>query len=152
MRDIVDSGNHYVGQVKKNQPNLLKAIEQVKPGMRLGDIGHICQTHAEAHNYSIVREYCGHGIGASFHEEPQIVHYGKPGTGDVLEPGMCFTIEPMVNAGKRYSKVLPDQWTVVTKDRSLSAQWEHTLLVTETGVEILTLREEETIERVISHG
>ncbi|MEL7295745.1 MAG: M24 family metallopeptidase, partial [Pseudomonadota bacterium] len=107
---------------------------------------------AEAHNYSIVREYCGHGIGASFHEEPQIVHYGKPGTGDVLEPGMCFTIEPMVNAGKRYSKVLPDQWTVVTKDRSLSAQWEHTLLVTETGVEILTLREEETLERIISHG
>ena len=98
-----------------------------------------------------MREYCGHGIGASFHEEPQIVHYGKPGTGDVLEPGMCFTIEPMVNAGKRYSKVLPDQWTVVTKDTSLSAQWEHTLLVTENGVEILTLRDEETLARTISH-
>ncbi|AEF04260.1 type I methionyl aminopeptidase [Alteromonas sp. KS69] len=134
------------------QECLYKAIKEVKPGMTLGDIGHICQTHAEAHNYSIVREYCGHGIGASFHEEPQIVHYGKPGTGDVLEAGMCFTIEPMVNAGKRYSKILPDQWTVVTKDRSLSAQWEHTLLVTEDGVEVLTLRDEEDLPRVISHS
>ncbi len=137
--------------IRITQECLYKAIKQVKPGMRLGDIGHICQTHAEAHNYSIVREYCGHGIGASFHEEPQIVHYGRPGTGETLEPGMCFTIEPMVNAGKRYSKVLPDQWTVVTKDRSLSAQWEHTLLVTETGVEVLTLRDEEDLPRVISH-
>ena len=138
--------------IRVTQESLYKAIEQVKPGMRLGDIGHICQTHAEAHNYSIVREYCGHGIGSSFHEEPQIVHYGKPGTGEELVPGMCFTIEPMVNAGKRYSKVLPDQWTVVTKDRSLSAQWEHTLLVTEDGVEVLTLRDEETLPRTISHS
>jgi methionyl aminopeptidase len=123
----------------------------VKPGVRLGDIGHIIQQHAESHNYSIVHEYCGHGIGATFHEDPQVVHYGKPNTGDVLHPGMCFTIEPMVNAGKRYSKILPDKWTVVTKDRSLSAQWEHTLLVTENGVEILTWREEESIDRIIQH-
>ena len=121
------------------------------PGVRLGDIGYVIQDHAEKNYYSVVRDYCGHGIGTEFHEEPQIVHYGKPGTGDVLEAGMCFTIEPMVNAGKRYSKILPDQWTVVTKDRSLSAQWEHTLLVTEDGVEVLTLRDEEDLPRVISH-
>lgn len=137
--------------VRVTQESLYKAIRMVKPGITLGDIGHVIQQHAENHNYSIVREYCGHGIGASFHEEPQIVHYGRPGTGEEIRPGMCFTIEPMVNAGKRYSKVLPDQWTVVTKDRSLSAQWEHTLLVTENGVEILTLREEETIDRIIEH-
>lgn len=137
--------------IKVTQECLYNAIKIVKPGMRLGDIGHACQQHAEAHNYSIVREYCGHGIGAVFHEDPQIVHYGKPGTGDVIEAGMCFTIEPMVNAGKRYSKILPDNWTVVTKDRSLSAQWEHTLLVTENGVEILTLRDEEDIDRIINH-
>ena len=127
------------------------AIKMVKPGVRLGDIGHVIQQHAEKHNYSIVREYCGHGIGANFHEEPQVVHYGRPNTGEELQEGMCFTIEPMVNAGKRYSKILPDQWTVVTKDRSLSAQWEHTLLVLEDGVEILTLREDEDIERIIRH-
>jgi methionyl aminopeptidase len=138
--------------IKVTQESLYKAIRIVKPGIRLGDIGHIIQTYAESHNYSIVREYCGHGIGATFHEDPQIVHYGKPNTGEVIEAGMCFTIEPMINAGKRYSKILPDNWTVVTKDRSLSAQWEHTLLVTETGVEILTLREDETIERVINHS
>ncbi|MBF7072267.1 type I methionyl aminopeptidase [Glaciecola sp. MH2013] len=138
--------------IKVTQECLYNAIKIVKPGIRLGDIGHACQVHAEAHNYSIVREYCGHGIGAVFHEDPQIVHYGKKGTGDLIEAGMCFTIEPMVNAGKRHSKILPDNWTVVTKDRSLSAQWEHTLLVTETGVEILTLRDEETIDRVISHA
>lgn len=137
--------------IKVTQECLYNAIKIVKPGMRLGDIGHACQQHAESHNYSIVREYCGHGIGAVFHEDPQIVHYGKPGTGDLIEAGMCFTIEPMVNAGKRYSKVLPDNWTVVTKDRSLSAQWEHTLLVTETGVEILTLRDDEEIDRIINH-
>lgn len=133
------------------QECLYKAIKIVKPGVRLGDIGHVIQQHAEAHNYSIVREYCGHGIGATFHEEPQVVHYGKPGTGEELVAGMCFTIEPMINAGKRNSKLLPDQWTVVTKDRSLSAQWEHTLLVTDNGVEVLTLREEEDLPRVISH-
>lgn len=137
--------------IRITQECLYMAIEMVKPGTRLGDIGHVIQQHAEKHNYSIVREYCGHGIGANFHEEPQVVHYGRPGTGEELRPGMCFTIEPMVNAGKRHSKILPDQWTVVTKDRSLSAQWEHTLLVTETGVEVLTLREDETLARVISH-
>ena len=124
---------------------LLIGIRMVKPGMRLGDIGHAIQTHAEAHNYSIVREYCGHGIGKEFHEEPQVLHYGRPGTGLVLEPGMTFTIEPMVNAGKRNVTLMRDGWTVITKDRSLSAQWEHTLLVTDDGVEVLTLRKGETI-------
>ncbi|HAB80424.1 MAG TPA: type I methionyl aminopeptidase [Glaciecola sp.] len=138
--------------IKVTQECLYKAIEIVKPGTTLGDIGHIIQQHAEAHNYSIVREFCGHGIGATFHEEPQVVHYGRPGTGDVLEAGMCFTIEPMINAGKRNSKILPDQWTVVTKDRSLSAQWEHTLLVTDNGVEILTHRDDETIPKIIEHA
>ncbi|MET1218876.1 MAG: type I methionyl aminopeptidase [Glaciecola sp.] len=137
--------------IRVTQECLYKGIEIVKPGTTLGDIGHVIQQHAEAHNYSIVREFCGHGIGATFHEEPQVVHYGRPGTGDVLKAGMCFTIEPMVNAGKRYSKILPDHWTVVTKDRSLSAQWEHTLLVTDNGVEILTHRDDETIPRIISH-
>jgi len=113
-------------------------IEMVKPGVQLGDIGYAIQQHAESNHCSIVREYCGHGIGRGFHEEPQILHYGKPGTGMVLEAGMTFTIEPMVNAGKRHVKLLPDQWTVVTKDRSLSAQWEHTVLVTEDGFEVLT--------------
>lgn len=138
--------------IKVTQECLYKAIQIVKPGTTLGDIGHVIQQHAEAHNYSIVREFCGHGIGATFHEEPQVVHYGRPGTGEVLEAGMCFTIEPMINAGKRNSKILPDHWTVVTKDRSLSAQWEHTLLVTENGVEILTHRDDETIAKVIEHA
>ncbi len=118
-------------------------IRMVKPGVRLGDIGHAIQRHAEAQGFSIVREYCGHGIGREFHEEPQVLHYGKPGTGVMLEPGMTFTIEPMVNAGKRQVKLLKDGWTVVTKDHSLSAQWEHTLLVTEDGHEVLTLRKDE---------
>jgi methionyl aminopeptidase len=113
-------------------------IEMVKPGAHLGDIGHAIQKHAEANNCAIVREYCGHGIGKQFHEEPQVLHYGQPGTGVILEPGMIFTIEPMVNTGKRHVKLLPDGWTVVTKDRSLSAQWEHTILVTEDGYEALT--------------
>lgn len=124
---------------------LLIGIRMVKPGMRLGDIGHAIQTHAEAHNYSIVREYCGHGIGKDFHEEPQVLHYGRPGTGLVLEPGMTFTIEPMVNSGKRNVTLMRDGWTVITKDRSLSAQWEHTLLVSDDGVEVLTLRKGEVI-------
>jgi methionine aminopeptidase, type I len=115
-------------------------IEMVKPGVRLGDIGAAIQRHGERNNCSIVREYCGHGIGREFHEEPQVLHYGIPGTGLVLEPGMTFTIEPMVNAGKRHTKMLPDGWTVVTKDHSLSAQWEHTVLVTPTGYEVLTVR------------
>ncbi|MCF6234800.1 MAG: type I methionyl aminopeptidase [Gammaproteobacteria bacterium] len=119
---------------------LYKAISIVKPGVQLGDIGHIIQQHAEKHNFSVVQEYCGHGIGKKFHEEPQVLHYGRPKTSLTLEAGTTFTIEPMINAGKRHVKVLPDQWTVVTKDRSLSAQWEHTLLITDTGCEVLTLR------------
>ena len=119
---------------------MMIGIKMVRPGVRLGDIGHAIQQHAEAAGFSVVREYCGHGIGKNFHEEPQVLHYGSPNTGLVLEPGMTFTIEPMVNAGKRHVKLLPDNWTVVTKDHSLSAQWEHTLLVTDSGVEILTAR------------
>jgi methionyl aminopeptidase len=113
-------------------------IGMVRPGISLGDIGHAIQSHAEANNCSIVREYCGHGIGREFHEDPQVLHYGKPGTGMTLETGMTFTIEPMVNAGKRHTRLLPDGWTVVTKDHSLSAQWEHTILVTDSGHEVLT--------------
>jgi methionyl aminopeptidase len=120
-------------------------ISMVKPGVRLGDIGYAIQSHAESHNFSVVREYCGHGIGREFHEDPQVLHYGRPGTGIALEPGMTFTVEPMINAGKRHTKVLKDGWTVVTKDHSLSAQWEHTVLVTETGYQVLTLRSGETI-------
>lgn len=122
---------------------LFIGIEMVRPGIQLGDIGHAIQTHAEANRCSVVREYCGHGIGRIFHEEPQVLHYGTPGTGLSLKPGMTFTIEPMVNTGKPHTRLLPDKWTVVTKDHSLSAQWEHTLLVTEDGVDILTLRDEE---------
>ncbi|HKK05184.1 MAG TPA: type I methionyl aminopeptidase [Gammaproteobacteria bacterium] len=122
---------------------LRMGIEMVKPGVALGDIGHAIQTHAEKNNCSVVREYCGHGIGRGFHEDPQVLHYGTPGTGMVLEPGMTFTIEPMINAGKRQVKLLPDGWTVITKDRSPSAQWEHTILVTPDGHEVLTRRREE---------
>lgn len=114
-------------------------IGQVRPGARLGDIGAAIQRHAEKHGFSVVREFCGHGIGQHFHEEPQVLHYGKPGTGITLEPGMTFTIEPMVNAGKAAISELPDGWTIVTRDRSLSAQWEHTIAVTPTGCEVLTL-------------
>jgi methionyl aminopeptidase len=117
---------------------MLKGIELVRPGIRLGDIGHAIQTHAEANGCSVVREYCGHGIGRIFHEDPQVLHYGRPGTGMELVPGMTFTIEPMINAGKKDVKLLPDNWTVVTRDHSLSAQWEHTILVTGAGHEILT--------------
>lgn len=124
---------------------LFIGIEMVKPGIRLGDIGHAIQTHAEKNRCSIVREFCGHGIGAVFHEDPQVLHYGKPNTREMLQAGMTFTIEPMVNAGKAAIRILPDHWTVITKDHSLSAQWEHTLLVTDDGVEILTLREEEKL-------
>lgn len=113
-------------------------IAQVRPGARLGDIGHAIQSHAEAQGFSVVREYCGHGIGRIFHEDPQVLHYGKPGTGEELVAGMTFTIEPMINAGRPEVKLLPDQWTVVTRDHSLSAQWEHTVLVTDSGYEILT--------------
>lgn len=119
-------------------------IHAVRPGARLGDIGAVIQKLAESRGYSVVRDYCGHGIGRIFHEDPQVLHYGRPGTGMELVPGMTFTIEPMLNAGRADVKLLPDGWTVVTKDHSLSAQWEHTILVTETGYEILTLREGET--------
>jgi methionyl aminopeptidase len=114
-------------------------IAQVRPGARLGDIGAAIQRHAERHGFSVVREYCGHGVGRKFHEDPQVLHYGKPGTGIELKPGMIFTIEPMINAGRAATSVLPDGWTVITKDRSLSAQWEHAVLVTDTGVEVLTV-------------
>jgi len=118
---------------------MVRGIETVRPGATLGDIGHAIQTYAEAQRCSVVREYCGHGIGRGFHEDPQVMHYGQPGEGMVLEEGMVFTIEPMINAGKRHVRLLPDQWTVVTKDHSPSAQWEHTLAVTsDGGYEILT--------------
>ncbi|MDX3774489.1 type I methionyl aminopeptidase [Chromatiaceae bacterium AAb-1] len=136
--------------IRVTQECLYLGLKKVKDGVRLGDIGHVIQQHAEQHSYSVVREYCGHGIGAGFHEEPQVLHYGRPGTGDELKAGMCLTIEPMINAGARHSKVLKDGWTVVTKDRSLSAQFEHTILVTETGCEILTLRSDDTIERILT--
>ncbi len=125
------------------QTALYIGINMVKPGVKLGDIGHAIQTYSESQHCSVVREYCGHGIGEQFHEEPQVLHYGKADTGITLKEGMTFTIEPMVNNGKRDIKVLPDKWTVVTKDHKLSAQWEHTLYVTADGVEILTLRDEE---------
>ena len=114
-------------------------IAQVRPGATLGDIGHAIQKHAEKNGYSVVREFCGHGIGKNFHEDPQVLHYGKPGTGVKLQAGMVFTIEPMINAGRRDIRQLGDGWTIVTKDHSLSAQWEHTILVTDTGFEVLTL-------------
>ncbi len=113
-------------------------IDQVRPGAHLGDIGHAIQSFVEGHGLSVVREFCGHGIGQVFHDEPQVLHYGRPGTGVELVPGMTFTIEPMVNIGRRDIKEMPDGWTIVTKDRSLSAQWEHTVLVTPTGYEVLT--------------
>ena len=122
---------------------LQAGIEQVRPGTHLGDIGHAIQTLAESRGYSVVREYCGHGIGRIYHDDPQVLHYGEPHTGLELKPGMTFTIEPMINAGKRHIKQLGDGWTVVTKDHSLSAQWEHTILVTSDGFEVLTARRDE---------
>ena len=132
--------------VKVTQECLYLGIAQVRPGACLGDIGHAIQQHAESNGYSVVQEFCGHGIGKNFHEDPQVLHYGKPGTGEPLRQGMVFTIEPMINQGKRYVKVLPDGWTAVTKDHSLSAQFEHTLVVTRDGHEILTLRPEKILE------
>jgi len=117
---------------------MYRGIEQVRPGAHLGDIGHAIQSHAEGQGFSVVREYCGHGIGRVFHEDPQILHYGDPGAGMKLVPGLTFTVEPMINAGRPDVRLLPDNWTVVTRDHSLSAQWEHTILVTENGYEILT--------------
>ena len=128
---------------------LFIGIDCVGPDVRLGDIGYAIQEHAKKNRCSVVREYCGHGIGRMFQEEPQVLHYGTPGTGEVLRPGMTFTIEPMINLGKCHTRLLPDNWTVITKDRKLSAQWEHTLLVTEHGVEILTLRDEERTENIV---
>ncbi|MBX3725953.1 MAG: type I methionyl aminopeptidase [Xanthomonadales bacterium] len=138
---------YYVGEppvlarrlVETTYAAMCAGIRMVRPGVQLGDIGHAIQQVAEAERFSVVREYCGHGIGRIYHEEPQVLHYGQPGTGVVLRPGMVFTIEPMVNAGKRHTRLLPDNWTVVTRDRSLSAQWEHTVAVTEDGFDVLTL-------------
>ncbi|MAM71895.1 MAG: type I methionyl aminopeptidase [Gammaproteobacteria bacterium] len=130
--------------VQTTQEALYLAIDMVKPGIQLGDIGNAIQQYAEKRHYSVVREYCGHGIGRIFHEEPQVLHYGRPGTGLTLEPGMTFTIEPMINAGSRYTRLSKkDGWTVTTKDRRLSAQWEHTLAVLDDGCEVLTRRQEE---------
>lgn len=134
--------------VETTQECMYRGIDSVKPGSTLGDIGHAIQQFAESNRFSVVREFCGHGIGRVFHDAPQVLHYGDPGTGMVLEEGMAFTIEPMINAGKRFVRILPDHWTVVTRDRKLSAQWEHTILVTESGREILTLRDEESHPRV----
>lgn len=149
---IADSSKMYcLGQVSDDARRLVdttyaalwKGIAQVRPGATLGDIGHAIQVHAEAAGYSVVREYCGHGIGQQMHEGPEVLHFGQPGMGMKLKPGMVFTIEPMINQGGRGTRTLRDGWTVITRDHSLSAQWEHTVAVTETGVEVLTLREEE---------
>ena len=129
--------------VKVTQECLYKAIEVVRPGARLGDIGAVIQQHAEQNHYSVVEDYCGHGIGKVYHDEPQVLHYGKLGTGLELKAGMCFTIEPMINQGKKHTKLLSDGWTVETKDGRNSAQWEHTIAVTEQGFEVLTQRSEE---------
>lgn len=145
-----------VGEVKPfanrliqiTQECMYKGIELVKPGVQLGDIGSAIQTHAEHNYYSVVEEFCGHGIGKVFHEDPQVLHYGVAGSGLKLKEGLTFTIEPMINQGKRHTRILSDGWTAVTKDRKLSAQWEHTILVTPTGYEILTHREwDETFPR-----
>ncbi|MDH7454535.1 type I methionyl aminopeptidase [Luteimonas composti] len=124
--------------VETTREALFRGIRVVRPGATLGDIGHAIQEYAEGERFSVVREYCGHGIGKVYHEDPQVLHYGRPGEGVVLQPGMTFTIEPMINEGTRFTRLLPDGWTVVTKDRKLSAQWEHTVVVTQDGVEILT--------------
>lgn len=131
--------------VRVTQECLYLGIAEVRPGATLGDIGHAIQVHAERERFSVVKEFCGHGIGRAFHEPPQVLHYGRRGQGTVLEEGMTFTIEPMINAGKARIRMLADQWTVVTHDSKPSAQWEHTLLVTADGVEVLTRRAEETL-------
>ncbi len=142
---VGEVAEHAKRLISITQECLYKAINIVKPGIRLGDIGHIIQQYAEANHYSVVREYCGHGIGRIFHEDPQVLHFGKKNTGLELIEGMTFTIEPMINAGARYTKLSKkDGWTVSTKDRRLSAQWEHTLAVSSSGCEILTRRKEET--------
>ena len=132
---------------KVAQEAMYRGIETVKPGSTIGDIGHVIQQYVESERFGVVREYCGHGIGTVFHDEPQVLHYGQGNSGMILEEGMTFTIEPMGNGGDWKTKLLGDKWTVVTKDHSLSAQYEHTLLVTKTGVEILTARPEEDLSR-----
>ncbi len=129
--------------VRITQECLYRGIAAIRPGGHLGDIGQVIAHHARAHRFSVVREFCGHGIGKRFHDDPQVLHYGRKGTGLMLEEGMTFTIEPMINAGRRHVRMLPDYWTVVTKDHKLSAQWEHTILVTASGAEVLTARAEE---------
>ncbi len=144
---VGDVPQHAQRLIQITQECLYKALDIVRPGTTLGDIGQIIQQHAEKNYYSVVREYCGHGIGKVFHEDPQILHYGKKGTGMVLEPGMCFTIEPMINAGRRHTKLnAKDGWTVTTRDGRLSSQWEHTMAVTENGCEIFTLRNNESYQ------
>ena len=138
---VDEQGTHARRLCETAYESLVIGIQTVRPGATLGDIGNAIQRYAEARRYSVVEEYCGHGIGSEFHEDPQVLHHGKPGQGVTLRPGMTFTIEPMINQGKRHARVLADGWTVVTKDRSLSAQWEHTIHVTETGCEVLTLAE-----------
>lgn len=146
MVGVGDVPPHAQRLMEITQECLYKAIALVKPGARLGDIGSVIQQYAESNYYSVVREYCGHGIGKVFHEDPQVLHYGRPNTGLVLQPGMTFTIEPMINAGKRHTKLnARDGWTVTTRDGRLSAQWEHTLGVTDDGCEIFTRRSEETL-------
>lgn len=136
---------HVQRLIRITQECMYKGIAEARPGNHLGDIGHVIQQHAESNHYSVVREYCGHGIGTVFHEDPQVLHYGRPGTGVEIREGMVFTVEPMINAGKRHNKLLADGWTVVTKDHKLSAQWEHTIAVTKDGPEVLTKRSEETL-------
>jgi len=146
MVGVGEVASHAERLMQVTQDSLYKALALVRPGATLGDIGHVIQEYAEGHYYSVVREYCGHGIGKIFHEEPQVLHYGKPGTGLVLKEGMTFTIEPMLNAGKRHTKLnTRDGWTVTTKDGRLSAQWEHTIAVTADGCEIFTLRTDEKL-------
>lgn len=144
MYQVGTVASHAERLIKVSQECMYKGIEMVRPGVRLGDIGHVIQTHAEANYYSVVRDYCGHGIGPEFHQEPQILHYGRPGTGLELLEGMTFTIEPMINAGKHQTKLKRDGWTVETLDGRLSSQWEHTMLVTADGVEVFTARGEES--------
>ena len=147
---------YYVGEpsvlarrlVEVTHEAMWRGIRMVRPGARLGDIGHAIQSFVEAERFSVVREYCGHGIGRVYHEDPQVLHYGQPGTGVELREGMTFTIEPMVNAGARHTRLMPDGWTVVTRDRSLSAQWEHTIAVTADGFDVLTQLPGDTRERV----
>lgn len=146
MFSVGNTAEHANRLIRVTQECLYLGIQLVKPGITLGDIGHAIQTHAENNHYSVVREYCGHGIGRVFHEDPQVLHYGKPRSGSVVVEGMTFTIEPMLNAGTRFTKLSKkDGWTVTTKDRRLSAQWEHTLAVTRDGCEVLTQRSDEVI-------